>query len=167
MRRVFLLLPIWAALSCTPAAQEEVRDVLLVPVGAEYAAPAGAEGARIVRVEVADRPASRERGLMHRESLAPDAGMLFVYPDEPVRGFWMKNTRIPLSIAYLSSDRTIVRIRDMEPGWGRPDGSLTTYPSDAPARYALEMEQGWFRRNGVAEGDRLGFHPALLEIRGE
>ena len=167
MTRAVLLLPCLIALSCTPAAPDPARDVLLVPMGDEYAARGDAGGARIVRVEVADRPQSRELGLMYRETLATDSGMLFVYPDEAVRSFWMKNTRIPLSIAYLTSDRVIVRILDMRPGFGRPEATLPLYPSDAPARYALEVEQGWFRRNGVVEGDRLRFHPALLEIRGE
>ena len=162
-----LLLPLLLVLSCPPAAPEPVVDVLLVPVGEEYAVPEDALGARIVRVEVADRPRSRELGLMHRETLATDSGMLFVYPDEAARSFWMKNTRIPLSIAYLTSDRVIVRILDMRPDLGRPEATLPLYPSGDPARDALEMEQGWFRRNGIVEGDRLRFHPALLEIRGE
>ena len=106
-------------------------------------------GGTPVVVEVADDDAERAHGLMEREKLAPDAGMLFVYGAEAPRTFWMKDTRIPLSIAYIDSVGRIVRIADMQPL------DETPVPSYRPARYALEMEQGWFTAHGVAVGAKV------------
>ena len=100
-----------------------------------------------VTVEVADDEATRQNGLMNRDHLGADAGMLFVYPDEQVRGFWMKDTRIPLSIAFATRSGHIVRIADMKPF------DRTRVSSLAPATYALEMNRGWFAAHGVEEGD--------------
>ena len=114
-------------------------------------------GGRSVTAEVADEPAERERGLMFREALAPDAGMLFVYPDARERAFWMKNTPLPLSIAYLDAQGRVVRISDMTPL------STDSVPSGAPAAYALEMAQGWFA--GVQEGDVVTGLPPMARAR--
>lgn len=99
-----------------------------------------------VIAEVADTNPLRRKGLMHRTSMEPDHGMLFVYPDEKVRSFWMKNTLLPLSIAYISQRGTIVHLADMEPLDER------SVPSLQPAMYALEMPQGWFGAHGVQVG---------------
>ncbi|NRA07663.1 MAG: DUF192 domain-containing protein [Myxococcales bacterium] len=107
------------------------------------------------QVEVAATPAVRKRGLMFREVLAADHGMLFIFPDERLRVFWMRNTRIPLSIAYADSGGRIVQIADMEP---LSEGSV---PSGVPARYALEMNRGWFARHGVRVGDTIRRIPAI------
>lgn len=107
------------------------------------------------RVEVAFTEATRIRGLMFREALPADHGMLFIFPDERPRSFWMRNTRIPLSIAYADSGGRIVRIADMEPF------SERSVPSGAPARYALEVNRGWFERHGVAQGDTIRRIPAV------
>lgn len=101
-------------------------------------------------VEVADDPMERSMGLMYRDSLPDDRGMLFVYPDEAVRGFWMKNTRIPLSIAFADADGVIIAIMDMAPDDGR-----TRYRSPGRARYALEVNRGWFGKNGVTVGSMI------------
>jgi uncharacterized membrane protein (UPF0127 family) len=101
-------------------------------------------------VEVADDPLERSLGLMYRESLPEDRGMLFVYQDEQPRAFWMKNTTIPLSIAFADSNGTIIAIMDMV-----PDGGRTRYRSSGPAMYALEVNKGWFGRRGVNVGDRM------------
>jgi uncharacterized membrane protein (UPF0127 family) len=112
-------------------------------------------GATEVRVELADEPAERERGLMFRSALPDGQGMLFVYPDERPRGFWMKDTPLPLSIAYIDSAGRVVHLADMTPL------STEIVPSGAPARYALEVPQGWFARNGVRVGDVVdGLPPA-------
>ena len=110
-------------------------------------------GATPVAAEVADSPEERELGLMFRERLAPDSGMLFVYPTERPRSFWMKNTPLPLTIAYLSAGGQVVSLKDMEP--------LTTRPvlSGKGAMYALEMEQGWFDAHGVKVGDTISGLP--------
>ena len=99
--------------------------------------------------EIADEPSERQMGLMARTALEADAGMLFVYPDTRERGFWMKNTLLPLSIAYLDDDGTIVRIADMRPLCEE------LVSSHLPARYALEAHRGWFGAHGVRIGDRV------------
>lgn len=104
-----------------------------------------------IMVEIADEDEERSRGLMHRESLPEDQGMLFVYTDERTLSFWMRNTLIPLDIAYIDREGRIVDIQQMEPQ------DSTTHPSAAPAMYALEMNQGWFEANGVEVGDRIEF----------
>ncbi len=104
-----------------------------------------------VSVEIADTPALREKGLMQRDSLPEDGGMLFVYADEQMRSFWMRNTRIPLDIAFIDRNGSIVSIEQMEP---QTDENTI---SSAPAMFALEMNQGWFEANGVGVGDRLEF----------
>lgn len=113
-----------------------------------------------LRVEVAADEGSRAQGLMYRDSLPEGRGMLFVYPSARVRSFWMKNTRIPLSIAFADSDGTIVRIADMAPLDTSTTSSLT------PARYALEVNQGWFERHGVERGGTLSDLPEVdVEVR--
>jgi uncharacterized protein len=104
-----------------------------------------------VRVEVADDPAEQAKGLMGRTTLGENRGMLFVYPDEEVRAFWMKDTLIPLSIAFIDSQRRIVDIQDMKP----LDDEPPHYVSAEPAQYALEVNQGFFEKRGVKVGDRV------------
>ncbi len=102
-----------------------------------------------LKAEVADDWSSRSRGLMFRKYLDKDSGMLFVFQDEDFRAFWMENTSIPLSIAYMGKDGVIDEIFDMEPF----DSSL--YKSTSPAEYALEMKQGWFTEHGIGPGCRV------------
>ena len=107
-----------------------------------------ARGERVeIRAEIADEEAEQKRGLMERTALAEDAGMLFVFPGERPRSFWMRNTLIPLSIAYIDGDGGIVDIQDMQPL------DETAHPSAAPAQYALEVNQGFFEERGVRVGD--------------
>lgn len=107
-------------------------------------------GGVTVTAEIADTPALRERGLMERDSLPENHGMLFVYPDEQQRSFWMRNTPIALDIAFLDRNGTIINIETMRPN------DDTSHYSDRPMMYALEMEAGWFEAHGVAAGDRVG-----------
>ena len=100
-----------------------------------------------IRVEVARSEGEKAQGLMFRESLAKEEGMLFVYDREEILSFWMKNTRIPLSIAFIDKNGKILDIQDMEPF------SLETHISAHPATYALEMNRGWFAREGIKVGD--------------
>lgn len=100
-------------------------------------------------VEIADEPSEQARGLMFRESLDSDAGMLFVFPDERRRTFWMRDTSIPLSIAYIGADGTIIDIQDLQPL------DETPVPSSGPAKYALEVNQGFFDERGIAVGDTV------------
>ncbi|HET7272404.1 MAG TPA: DUF192 domain-containing protein, partial [Rubrobacter sp.] len=102
-----------------------------------------------VRVEVADNVAEQEKGLMYRKSLGEDRGMLFVYPAERELSYWMRNTYIPLSIAYIDSEGRIVDILDMKP----LDDNPPHYTSSEPVQYALEVNKGFFEKEGVKEGD--------------
>jgi uncharacterized membrane protein (UPF0127 family) len=115
-----------------------------------------AEGEVEFSIEVADDEGERARGLMGRTSLAENAGMVFIYP-EPIQGaFWMKNTLIPLSIAFYDAEGTIVRILDMEPCRADP---CPVYAPGVPFLGALEVNQGAFDRPAVREGDHI-------EVRG-
>lgn len=100
-------------------------------------------------VEIVADPETRAEGLMHRDSLGADRGMLFIYPDIAPRAFWMKNTRIPLSIAYIDAEGEIKRIADMKP----LDTNKT--PSLYPVKYALEVNKGWFEAHGVEAGHKV------------
>ena len=108
-------------------------------------------GGVAVTAEIADNQELRAQGLMHRDSLPPNHGMLFVYGTAEVRSFWMRNTRIPLDIAFIDASGVIINVEQMEPQ------SDQNYYSRGPMMYALEMDQGWFEANGVGPGDRLEF----------
>jgi uncharacterized protein len=108
------------------------------------------EGKKVeVRVEVADDVNEQAKGLMYRKSLGEDRGMLFVYPAERELSYWMRNTLIPLSIAYIDSEGRIVDILDMKP----LDDNPPHYVSSEPVQYALEVNKGFFEKKGVKEGD--------------
>ncbi|HEX5612064.1 MAG TPA: DUF192 domain-containing protein [Burkholderiales bacterium] len=102
-----------------------------------------------IRAELADNFADRMRGLMHREKLAQNSGMLFVFDAPEVQCMWMKNTQIPLSVAFLDETATIINIEDMQPH------TENSHCSKRPARYALEMERGWFAARGIKPGAKL------------
>jgi uncharacterized protein len=104
-----------------------------------------------VRVEIADGLLERERGLMDRTSLGEDRGMLFVFRREQPLSFWMRDTRIPLSIAYIDSKGRITDILDMKPLDDKPPH----YVSSEPVQYALEVNQGFFDERGVKVGDHV------------
>jgi uncharacterized membrane protein (UPF0127 family) len=103
-----------------------------------------------VRAEVADEDHERSAGLMFRESLPEGSGMLFVMPSTAPASFWMKNTLVPLSIAYISPAGVILEIHDMTPHEEKPVQSR--FPNVA---YALEMRKGWFSDNGIFPGTRI------------
>lgn len=106
-------------------------------------------GEVVFSVELAVTPVQREYGLMYREALPLFSGMLFVFPSDQVLSFWMKNTSIPLSIAYIDAEGVIVSIRDLEPF------SLTPVSSEVPVRYALEVNRGVFARLGIGPGQKV------------
>ena len=108
--------------------------------------PLTINGHKIV-VEVAATPERRSLGLMHRFSLQPDHGMIFVFERPEPQGFWMKNTFIPLSIAFIAADGRIINIDEMQPQ------DESTHLSRAPALYAIEMRKGWFTERGIRSGD--------------
>ena len=106
------------------------------------------KGHRLV-AETATTTATRTVGLMHRFSLKPDHGMLFVFDAPQPLAFWMKNTFVPLSIAFIGVDGKILNIEDMAPR------TETTHPSQGLALYALEMKKGWFAERGIVAGERV------------
>jgi uncharacterized protein len=123
------------------------------------AAPAAAQtlpvtqlsaGMHLIRAEVAADFGSRSQGLMHRKSLAPNAGMLFVFDEAAPHCMWMKNTYIPLSVAFIDAQGVIINIADMTPH------SEQSHCATRPAVYALEMTQGWFAQRGIKSGAKLG-----------
>lgn len=99
--------------------------------------------------EIAIKPEDRNRGFMERKNIPQGTGMLFVFENDQILSFWMKNTPTPLSIAYISKDGKIMDILDMQPF------SLADITSSCYVRYALEVPQGWFKKNGVAVGDSV------------
>jgi uncharacterized membrane protein (UPF0127 family) len=107
-------------------------------------------GIHVITAEVADSDPTRMRGLMFREKLAPNHGMLFVFDAKLVQCMWMRNTLIPLSVAFIEDDGTIVNIEDMQPR------TENTHCARRPVRYALEMELGWFAKRGLGAGARIG-----------
>ncbi len=103
-------------------------------------------GIHVIRAEVAARDAERQQGLMYREKLGPNEGMIFLFEAPAGVCMWMKNTLIPLSVAFIDESGKIVNIEDMQP--------QTTNPHCAkrPIRYALEMNRGWFRQKNIKPG---------------
>src|SRR3954464_3101628 len=107
-------------------------------------------GMHVVRAEVAADFGSRMQGLMFRESLGPNAGMLFIFDEVSGHCMWMKNTLIPLSVAFIDPQGVIVSISDMQPH------SEQSHCAAKPALFALEMTKGWFAQRGIKAGAKLG-----------
>lgn len=107
-------------------------------------------GRHSVHAEIADTPDSRTAGLMQRDHLCANCGMLFVFPSPGRYTFWMKNTVLPLSIAFISADGKILNIAEMHPN----DASELHGP-DGDVLYSLEMNKGWFAKHGIRAGDRV------------
>lgn len=112
---------------------------------------------KLVTLEVARARADRQKGLMGREHLPPEHGMLFIYPSvrSPQKGFWMYNTLIPLDIAYIDASQRIAKIRSMPPCDSKKTSDCPTYPAGVPFQYAVEMNTGYFEENRVNTGHRL------------
>ena len=110
-------------------------------------------GVHNIRAMLARSPDERSIGLMFRTEMAPNEGMLFVFEDPAQQCFWMKNTPLPLSAAFVADDGTVVNIEDMKPQ------SLDSHCSRKPVRYVLEMHQGWFAKRGIKPGYKLAGGP--------
>jgi uncharacterized protein len=136
--RVFTLGPLLALLfaSATAVAQQAAK----FPVISLNA------GIHVIRAEVAARDAERQQGLMFREKMGPNEGMVFLFGEPAGVCMWMKNTLIPLSVAFLDEQGKIVNIEDMQPH------STVSHCAKKPVRYALEMNQGWFRQKNIKPG---------------
>jgi uncharacterized membrane protein (UPF0127 family) len=106
-----------------------------------------------IRAQVAQTPEQREIGLMFRKSMASNDGMLFIFEAPATQCFWMKNTLIPLAVAFVGDDGTIINLDEMKPQ------TLDPHCSTQPARYVLEMNQGWFTKRGIKAGSKLTGQP--------
>lgn len=110
-------------------------------------------GMHLIDAQVAASPEQRSTGLMFRKDMPPSEGMLFVFEQASVQCFWMKNTLLPLSAAFVADDGTIVNLADMKPQ------TTDSHCSTQPVRYVLEMNQGWFGKKGIKAGFKLGGKP--------
>jgi uncharacterized membrane protein (UPF0127 family) len=106
-------------------------------------------GGHKLTAEVANTDPQRMTGLMHRRMLPENRGMLFVFSEVALHGMWMMNTYLPLSVAFLDRDGTIINIEDMQPQ------TQTTHSAIRPAKYALEANQGWFSKRGIKAGAKV------------
>jgi uncharacterized membrane protein (UPF0127 family) len=110
-------------------------------------------GMHLIRAEVAADYATRMTGLMHRASMPSNAGMLFIFDEATTHCMWMKNTLLPLSVAFIDERGSIINVEDMEPQ------TEDSHCASRPARYALEMNRGWFAARGIKPGSRIGGIP--------
>ncbi len=115
----------------------------------ELPAVALTAGIYVIQAEVAGTPPTRSSGLMQRKSMATGAGMLFLFDESAAHCMWMKNTLLPLSVAFIDERGRIVNIADMQPL------DETSHCATRPARFALEMNQGWFKKRGIAAGTTI------------
>lgn len=118
----------------------------------------GEEVARL-NLETAVTPEEKERGLMGRQSLEEDSGMIFVYEDSEERSFWMKDTYIPLDIIFLTAERTVNTIKQADPEPNVSDEDLKLYASEGPAKYVIEANQNFSKENNVDEGTEVRLTP--------
>ncbi|MES2321036.1 MAG: DUF192 domain-containing protein [Pseudomonadota bacterium] len=111
-------------------------------------------GMHLIKAEVAANDPERQQGLMHREKMANNAGMVFVFDKAATQCMWMKNTLLPLSVAFLDENGKIINIEDMEPQ------TLASHCSKKPAKFALEMNLGWFKQKNIKPGSAIVGLPA-------
>jgi uncharacterized membrane protein (UPF0127 family) len=143
--RLLCALPLAAALTC--AAQQGQPKLAAVRLNA---------GMHNIQAEVARTPDERATGLMFRDRMGANEGMLFAFEEPATQCFWMKNTLLPLSAAFIADDGTVVNIADMAPR------TEDAHCSTKPVRFVLEMNQGWFAKRGIKPGFKLQgapFHP--------
>ena len=145
VHRILCALPLIAAsLAC--AAQERAQKLPAIRLNA---------GIHNIQAEVAQTPDERATGLMFRKSMGANTGMLFAFEDAATQCFWMKNTLLPLSVAFIDDSGTIINVEDMAPQ------TEDSHCAKRPARYALEMNRGWFAARGIKPGTRLGGIPGV------
>jgi uncharacterized protein len=134
-----------SALTCLPAlAQDGPQQLPTVMLGITF---------HTIKAEVAVTPKQHEIGLMHRTSMGPNDGMIFVFERPGQQCFWMKNTLLPLSVAFIADDGTIVNLDEMKPE------TLNPHCSTKPVRYVLEMNTGWFSKRGLKAGTKVTGQP--------
>jgi uncharacterized protein len=133
-----------ALVSCAAVAQEPQMTLPRVKLSA---------GMHQIDAQVARTNDERATGLMYRKEMPQHEGMLFVFEEPTQQCFWMKNTLLPLSAAFVADDGTVVNVEEMKPQ------TLDSHCSDKPVRYVLEMNQGWFAKKGIKPGARLAGLP--------
>lgn len=141
----------------SPATAE--NQAMMLPVDAAPLVAVTAKGDRAFQIEIADTEDEREAGLMFRQTMTDDRGMLFVFDQTEGVGFWMKNTPMPLDLIFIGEDGRISAIRK-----GEPQSEAVIAP-DAPVRFVLELKAGTAARQGIAEGDLIK-HPAVQAVSG-
>jgi len=148
MRHFILLLLLLILTTSTSAAAKFKQGTLTITQDAKRV---------VLQIEVADTPEARSQGLMSRRRLADNAGMLFIFEEQGSWGFWMKNTLIPLSIAFIDENWMIVDIKDMKVAPSPANGPFDIYESAKPFKYALEVNRGYFRTKGIGAGAKVRF----------
>ena len=145
IRRATFVFGLLAALTTTTWSREEPqRNLPRIALTA---------GMHLIQAQVAATPEQRATGLMYRTDMPVNEGMLFVFEEPAGQCFWMKNTLLPLTAAFVADDGTIVNLADMKPQ------TTDSHCSEKPVRYVLEMNQGWFAKRGLKAGSRLGGAP--------
>ena len=144
MKKLLFTILCWAAASATLAQDTPQMDLPRIKLNA---------GMFLIDTQVAQTPEQREIGLMFRQQMPQGEGMLFVFKVPAEQCFWMKNTVLPLTAAFVAEDGTIVNLADMKPQ------TTDSHCSKKPVRYVLEMNQGWFAKKGIKAGAKLGGEP--------
>lgn len=146
---VAVLLGLALSSAVTPAAaQESMTEFRVIPLTA---------GIHVIRAEVALAPDERSKGLMFRKALGPNQGMVFLFDQPAVQCMWMRNTLIPLSVAFIADDGHILNVEDMAPQ------TEDNHCAAKPARYALEMNKGWFAKHGIVAGAKISGLPRVAQ----
>lgn len=144
---IILILGVWFVFGGSGGETKEEKIVIKNSTDQEFE----------VIVEIADDPEERQKGLMGRDSLCENCGMLFVYKKDVDNGFWMKDTQIPLSIAFIHKNGTINEIQQMDPN------TLDSHKPDSFYRYALEVNQGYFQENQIDAGDVVSIPENIMK----
>ncbi len=144
MASVAMSLFFLAPFTTSAQAQDRAQHLPTVTLGA---------GMHNIKAEVAETPQEHEIGLMHRTSMGANDGMLFIFERAGQQCFWMKNTLIPLAIAFVADDGTVVNVDEMKPQ------TLEPHCSTKPVRFVLEMNTGWFTKRGIKDGSKLSGAP--------
>ena len=150
MKKTFglhMLILAFAVYQCSPQSNDSPKQQ------AQAAAlPTIKVGAKTLQVEIVQNDEERMRGLMHRDQLPAEQGMLFVFEEAQIQSFWMRNTFIALDIAFIDANGKIIDIQRMT-----PLDETKSYQSPAPVPYVLEVNAGWFERNGIGVGETVKF----------
>jgi uncharacterized membrane protein (UPF0127 family) len=144
--RVFLATVAISSLSVSTLAQDGPQSLPAIKLTV---------GMHVIQAELAQTPEQRSTGLMFRKTMGTNDGMLFAFEEPGQQCFWMKNTLIPLSVAFLDGEGRILNVLDMEPQ------TLDTHTSAGPALYAIETNKGWFEENNVKPGEKVTGLPKL------